>query len=89
LSKKINEAIEKANQRDEDQLPDTMQNTLYQIVSNLGSTMDTIKYYGDISDLGNEIGYAVGNTVKNMTERETRHFIFGIQHGISLTNGTH
>ena len=89
LSKKINEAIEKANQRDEDQLPDTMQNTLYQVVSNLGKTMDTIKYYGDISDLGNEIGYAVGNTVKNMTERETRHFIFGIQHGISLTNGTH
>ena len=89
LSKTVNEAIEKANQRDEDQLPDTMQNTLYQVVSNLGRTMDTIKYYGDISDLGNEIGYAVGNTVKNMTERETRHFIFGIQHGISLTNGTH
>lgn len=89
LSKKINEAIEKANQRQEDQLPDTMQNTLYQVVSNLGKTIDSIKYYGDISDLGNEIGYAVGNTVKNMTEKETRHFIFGIQHGISLTNGTH
>jgi hypothetical protein len=89
FGKKINEAIEKANKRDEDQLPGSINETLYDVVSNLGKAMDSIKYYGDISDLGNEIGYAVGNTVKNMTERETRHFIFGIQHGISLTNGTH
>ena len=75
--------------RTKDSLPDTMQNTLYQVVSNLGKTMDTIKYYGDISDLGNEIGYAVGNVIKDMTETEIRDFVWGIKHGISLTNGTH
>jgi hypothetical protein len=75
--------------RTEDSLPDTMQNTLYQLVSNLGKTMDGIKYYGDISDLGNEIGYAVGNVITDMTETEIRDFVWGIKHGISLTNGTH
>ena len=80
---------EKANKRNEDQLPDTLQNTLYQLVSNLGKTMDGIKCYGDISDLGSEIGYAVGNVIKGMTEQETTDFIHGIRHGISLTNGTH
>ena len=75
--------------RTDSELPDTIQNTLYQLVSNLGKTMDGIKYYGDISDLGNEIGYAVGNVIKDMTEQETTDFIHGIRHGISLTNGTH
>ena len=75
--------------RTDSELPDTMQNTLYQLVSNLGKTMGGIKYYGDISDLGNEIGYAVGNVIKDMNEQETTDFIHGIRHGISLTNGTH
>jgi hypothetical protein len=48
-----------------------------------------VKYAGDVSDLGNEIGYALGKVLKNMTQEETRDFIHGIRHGISLTNGTH
>jgi hypothetical protein len=49
-----------------------------------------IKYkYADISDLGNELGVIVGNFIKDMTESQTKDFIHGIRHGISLTNGTH
>ena len=48
-----------------------------------------ISYYGDLSDLGNEVGYALGNILKNMNETEISDFITGLKHGISLTNGTH
>ena len=60
-----------------------------QISLSLSERLFEIKYYGDVSDLGNEIGYTVGNIVKDMTEQETTDFIHGIRHGISLTNGTH
>lgn len=59
---------------------------LDQVVNNFKE----IKYNnGDISDLGNEVGYAIGTVLPNMTEEEIKDFIFGIKHGISLTNGTH
>lgn len=44
---------------------------------------------GDISDLGNEIGIAVGTVIEGMTETEISVFISGFKHGVSLTNGTH
>jgi hypothetical protein len=46
-------------------------------------------YNGDISDIGNEVGYAIGNILENMTEDEINSFITGFKHGVSLTNGTH
>jgi len=48
-----------------------------------------ISYTGDISDIGNEIGYAVGHTLENMTQEQIDAFITGFKHGVSLTNGTH
>jgi len=48
-----------------------------------------VKYEGDISDLGNEIGYAIGKSLPNMNGDEIHILISGLQHGISLTNGTH
>ena len=48
-----------------------------------------VYYDGDISDLGNEVGYALGNVIENMNEQQVTNFIHGIRHGISLTNGTH
>ena len=44
---------------------------------------------GDISDVGNEIGYALGKALTDLTEDEIKDFIHGVKHGISLTNGTH
>jgi hypothetical protein len=44
---------------------------------------------GDISDIGNEIGIAVGIALNDMKASEISEFIFGLKHGISLTNGTH
>jgi hypothetical protein len=44
---------------------------------------------GDISDIGNEVGLAIGSILENMTQEEIGDFIRGVRHGISLTNGTH
>ena len=41
----------------------------------------------DHSDLGNEIGAALGGLITGMTEQETRDLSAGIRHGVSLTNG--
>jgi len=71
------------------ELPYTLAGCMHTLSKDLMETSNKIKYYGDISDFGNEIGYAVGNIIKNMTESQISDFIFGIKHGISLTNGTH
>jgi hypothetical protein len=39
---------------------------------------------GDISDIGNEIGVALGKTVEPLNEEEIQSLLFGIRHGISL-----
>ena len=50
--------------------------------------MENINYAnGDISDIGNEIGIAIGQYLS--TEEELNDFIHGLKHGISLKNGTH
>lgn len=52
--------------------------------------LNNLKYYnGDISDIGNEIGYAIGSALENMTEYEINSFVTGFKHGVSLTNNTH
>ena len=56
--------------------------------SKIDEKLKDIKYQGDISDLGNEVGYCVGK-VLTMNEQDTNDFITGIKHGISLTNETH
>lgn len=75
--------------RKEGEIKGTMQEVLQKVATELNNRKIPSNYVGDISDLGNEIAYAVGNVVTNMTERETEDFIHGIRHGISLTNETH
>jgi hypothetical protein len=75
--------------RKESQLKESIAETVLLIAKELENRKMQRSHYGDISDLGNEIGYSVGNVIKYMTETETNDFIHGIRHGISITNGTH
>lgn len=51
---------------------------------------EEVTYEGDLSDLGNEVGYVLGTyVIANMDEVQITDFIHGLQHGISMTNGTH
>ena len=61
-----------------------------EVFEQMCQTFQEIKYdNGDISDVGNEIGYALGKVLSDLKEDEIKDFIHGIKHGISLTNGTH
>lgn len=69
-----------------DELPINMKTTL----SKIAEIIKTVEYStGDISDIGNEIGWAVGQAIPNINEEDIRIFMIGFKHGISLTNGTH
>ena len=61
-----------------------------QTITNISDHLKNLSYSnGDISDIGNEVGYSIGMTLENMTEDEIETFISGFRHGVSLTNGTH
>lgn len=60
------------------------------VLTELGKRLPSVQFLkGDISDIGNEVGFQLGSVLKNMTEDEIDDFISGFKHGVSLTNGTH
>lgn len=60
------------------------------VFEQLCQTFSEIEYdNGDISDVGNEVGFALGKALADLKEDEIKDFILGLKHGISLTNGTH
>jgi hypothetical protein len=64
-----------------------MDNFAY-VIYRVKTQLESINYSnGDISDIGNEIGIALGQYLS--TDEELNDFITGLKHGISLTNGTH
>jgi len=49
-----------------------------------------IKFNGDLSDLGNDIGLNIGEYIdKDKLGYEREDFISGIHHGISIIDGSH
>ena len=61
-----------------------------EVFEQICQTFEEINYAnGDISDVGNEIGYALGKVLSDLKEDEIKDLIIGLRHGISLTNGTH
>lgn len=56
----------------------------------LSEKLPSVEYdNGDLSDIGNEIGFQLGSILPDMNEEEIKLFIIGFKHGVSLTNGTH
>ena len=59
-------------------------------MTKLSHKLWTVEYKnGDLSDIGNEVGFCLGSILKDMTEEDIKLFIMGFKHGVSLTNGTH
>lgn len=69
------------------ELPHELHYCIYLLASELGKKK--VNYNGDMSDFGNEVGYALGTVIEEMTPKQINEFISGLKHGISLTNGTH
>jgi hypothetical protein len=60
------------------------------VLHSISLKLDKVEYNnGDISDIGNEVGAAIGTLIPDMTDNEISMFISGFKHGVSLTNGTH
>ena len=60
------------------------------VVSELSDRLEKLPYdNGDLSDIGNEVGYILGGIIKDMNDEDVQTFIMGFKHGVSLTNGTH
>ena len=58
------------------------------VINSLLNQLRDVNYKnGDISDVGNEIGIAIGEHLS--TEEGLNDFITGLKQGISLKNGTH
>ena len=65
-------------------------NKFNQILDELKIALNNIKYEGDLSDIGNEIGLVIGNHIgKNELGYNIDSFISGLKHGVSLIDGTH
>jgi hypothetical protein len=59
-----------------------------EVLSEISERLSKVtNYMIDISDVGNEIGIAIGKYIKS--EEEKKAFVDGIYHGISLIDGTH
>lgn len=56
-------------------------------VGEIISQLASIEYCGDMSDIGNEVGIAIGGRFDK--DNTIEDFICGLRHGISLANGTH
>lgn len=57
------------------------------VVGDIISQLMKIEYSGDMSDIGNEVGIAIGNNFDK--DNTIKDFIMGLRHGVSLVDGTH
>lgn len=57
-----------------------------EIINELKS-LDYLK--GDLSDLGNDIGFVVGKYLSKDSGFDKDSFLQGIKHGLSISDGTH
>jgi hypothetical protein len=58
----------------ENELPYTLVGCMHTLGTDLLDKTKTTKYYGDISDLGNEIGLSVGIIIKKYVRRTNNRF---------------
>jgi hypothetical protein len=58
-----------------------------EVVQEIMVQLANIDYEGDMSDIGNEVGIAIGT--KFDKDNTIEDFIHGLRHGVSLADGTH
>lgn len=52
--------------------------------------LSSVEYDGDLSDIGNEIGIAIGEFIsQDELGYDIKDLIHGIKHGVSLIDGSH
>ena len=59
------------------------------IIFDITNRVPKIKYTGDLSDIGNEIGMIIAKYLNDDKIGDLESFIDGLRHGVSLIDGTH
>ena len=66
-----------------------MKNILEDLIKHLEAIKNSAPInHGDLSDLGNEVGIIIGQYTNDKMGYEKEDFIAGINHGISISDGT-
>lgn len=70
-----------------------MKNLKKEIIQSIKNELDKLEKqnFGDLSDIGNSIGMAVGSVICDQNELgfDKEDLISGYEHGFSLKDGTH
>lgn len=62
----------------------------FEIIKNdIIQSLFDIKYDGNLTDIGNEIGIIISKYFNNDLGYEKEDFLRGLKHGFSITNKTH
>ena len=65
-----------------------MEDNYLKLVKEISREIHTTTAYGDLSDVGNSIGIVIAKYFdKDIGDKED--FLAGLNHGISITDGTH
>ena len=66
-------------------------NNFKEVLKDLTNHLNEVPYnYGDLSDIGNEIGLVIGKHIKDeIIGFDKESFFMGLNHGFSITDGTH
>lgn len=59
------------------------------VIKEIPEQLEKINYVGDFTDIGNEIGIVIGKYICNQEGFTKQDFVSGLEHGISLSDGTH
>ena len=57
------------------------------IKEDIKDQLNQVRYEGDLSDIGNEVGIAIAKYIDE--DNTIEDFIHGLRHGVSLVDGTH
>jgi len=65
-------------------------NNLENLIEEIHEQLNTINYNADLGDVGNEIGIVIAKYFdEDDMGFDKESFLSGLNHGISLTDGTH
>lgn len=60
-----------------------------EVITVIEAVINTPKLGIDLTDIGSHIGEAIGKYISTESGFEYEDFISGLEHGVSLANGTH
>lgn len=65
------------------------ENKFKEALLELSNKLSKIAYNGDLSDIGNDVGFIIAKYFDKANHDDLDNFITGLKHGVSLVDGTY